>query len=126
MECDSVPAAVETARRKVPIYSPDGYYSLVRVARKNDPYSVHELRHKDFLDFKSFSNHKLKNRTKNEEGQAFHWQKNKWFRYTKEEPKTIFFKCDFHQPNLPKTEGGTTGNLRHQKHTLHDRIHCNV
>ena len=52
MECDSVHAAVETARRKVPIYNPDGYYTLVRVARRNKPYHVHELSHKDLLDFK--------------------------------------------------------------------------
>ncbi|KAL7382213.1 hypothetical protein ABVT39_018645 [Epinephelus coioides] len=100
MECDSVHAAVETARRKVPIYSPDGYYTLVRVARKNNPYTVHELGHKDFLDFKSFSNHVLKNKTKDEEGQAVHWQKIKWFCYTKEEPRTIFFKYDFTDPTF--------------------------
>ncbi|KAL2086584.1 hypothetical protein ACEWY4_017643 [Coilia grayii] len=102
MECDSVHAAVETARRKVSIYSPDGYYTLVRMARKNDPYSVHELGHKDFLDFKSLSNHILKNRTKDGEGQAVHWQKIKWFRYMKEEQKTIFFKYDFTAPTFRK------------------------
>lgn len=69
MECDSVHAAVETVRRKVPIYSPDGYYTPVIVARKNNPYTVHELGH-DFLDFKSFSNHILKNKAEDEEGQV--------------------------------------------------------
>ncbi|XDV43861.1 hypothetical protein PO909_012258 [Leuciscus waleckii] len=72
------------------------------MARRNDPYSVHELEHKDFLDFKSLSNHKLKNRTKDEEGQSVHWQKIKWFRYTKDEPKTIFFKYDFTAPTFRK------------------------
>ncbi|XDV17714.1 hypothetical protein PO909_023534 [Leuciscus waleckii] len=72
------------------------------MARRNDPYSVHELEHKDFLDFKSLSNHILKNRTKDEEGQSVHWQKIKWFRYTKDEPKTIFFKYDFTAPTFRK------------------------
>ncbi|KAJ8015961.1 hypothetical protein DPEC_G00002140 [Dallia pectoralis] len=84
MECDSVHAAVETEWRKVPIYSPDGYYTLVRVARKNKPYTVHELGHKDFLDFKSFSNHVLKNKTKDEEEKAVHF----------------FFKHDFTYPSF--------------------------
>ena len=100
MECDSVHAAVETARRKVPVYSPDGYYTLERVARKTNPYTVHELGHNGFLDLKSFSNHVLKNKTKDEEGQAVHWQKIKWFHYTKEEPRTIFFKYDFTDPTF--------------------------
>ncbi|KAK5863130.1 hypothetical protein PBY51_000183 [Eleginops maclovinus] len=55
-----------------------------------------------FSTSKSLSNHILKNRTKDEEGQAVHWQKIKWFRYTKEEPKTIFFKCDFTAPTFRK------------------------
>ncbi|KAJ8000985.1 hypothetical protein DPEC_G00186120 [Dallia pectoralis] len=100
MVCDSVHAAVETEWRKVPIYSPDGYYTLVRVARKYKPYTVHELGHKDFLDFRYFSNHILKNKTKDEEGKAVHCQKMKWFRYTKEEPRTSFFKYDFTDPTF--------------------------
>lgn len=102
MECDSVHAAVETARRKVCIYSPDGYYTLVRMARQGNPYRVNELLHKDFLDFKSLSNLTVKNRSKDEEGQAVHWQKIKWFRYTKEDPKTIYFKYDVTAPTFKK------------------------
>ncbi|KAI9520595.1 hypothetical protein NQZ68_015134 [Dissostichus eleginoides] len=37
MECDSVHAAIETARKKGPVYSSEGYYSLVRMARRNRP-----------------------------------------------------------------------------------------
>ncbi|QQP40799.1 Uncharacterized protein FKW44_014967 [Caligus rogercresseyi] len=55
MECDSVHAAIETARKNVPVYSPQGYYTLVRMARKTKPYEVIELGHADFLDFKSLS-----------------------------------------------------------------------
>ncbi|MGH0160877.1 UNVERIFIED_CONTAM: hypothetical protein FKN15_063376 [Acipenser sinensis] len=64
MECDSVHAAVETARKKVPIYSPDGYYTLVRVPRRHNPYHVHELGHTDYLDFKSSANSKIKIETR--------------------------------------------------------------
>ncbi|KAF3837648.1 hypothetical protein F7725_009416, partial [Dissostichus mawsoni] len=92
MECDSVHAAIETARKKVPVYSPEGYYTLVRMARRNRPYKVIELGHSDFLDFKSFSQHTVRNRTKDTEGQTVRWQKIKWLRYTKEDPKGIQFK----------------------------------
>ncbi|KAJ8411115.1 hypothetical protein AAFF_G00181500 [Aldrovandia affinis] len=52
MEYDSIHAAVETARKRVPVYSPDGYYTLVRTARKKtNPCQVHELSHGDFRDF---------------------------------------------------------------------------
>ncbi|KAK5910675.1 hypothetical protein CgunFtcFv8_004916 [Champsocephalus gunnari] len=84
MECDSVHAAIEAARKKVPVYSPEGYYTLVRMARRNRPYKVIELGHSAFLDFKSFSQHTVRNRTKDTEGQTV--------RHTKEDPKGIQFK----------------------------------
>ncbi|KAJ4922566.1 hypothetical protein JOQ06_016570 [Pogonophryne albipinna] len=37
MECDSVHAAIETDRKKGPLYSSEGYYTLVRMARRNRP-----------------------------------------------------------------------------------------
>lgn len=84
MECDSVHAAAEKC-----VSTPR--WLLLHTcweARYNNPYSVHELQHKDFVDFKSFSNHTLKNKAKDEGGQAVHWQKVKWFRYTKERTPT--------------------------------------
>ncbi|KAJ4932480.1 hypothetical protein JOQ06_010901 [Pogonophryne albipinna] len=94
MEYDSVHAAIETARKKLPVYSPEGYYTLVRMARRNRPYKVIELWHSDFLDFKSFSQHTVRNRTKDTEGQTVRWQKMKWLRHTKEYPKGIQFKYE--------------------------------
>ncbi len=75
MECDSVHTAIETARRKVPVCNPDGYYALVRAARRNKPCSVHELGHKDFLGFKSFSSQIVKGRVKDEDGEVVHCTK---------------------------------------------------
>ncbi|KAJ8393821.1 hypothetical protein AAFF_G00055500 [Aldrovandia affinis] len=95
-------SAVETVRRKVPFYTPDGYYTHVRVARRNKPYLVHELGHNYFLDFKSCLNHTIKNRGKDEEERAVRWQKIKWLRYLKDEPHTIFFKYDFSEREFRK------------------------
>lgn len=53
-----------------------------------------ELRLTDFLDFKSFSQHRNRNRTrtKDAEGETVHWQKIKWLLYTKEDTKHIQLK----------------------------------
>lgn len=98
MECDSVHAAVETARKSVPVYSPDGYYTLVRAARRKNPYKVHELNHKEFIDFKTVASTKIKNKTKDDEGQQVKWLKMKWMRYMKQEKNAILFKYDMDTP----------------------------
>lgn len=108
MECDSVHAAIETARKNVPVYSPQGYYTLVRMARKTKPYEVIELGHADFLDFKSLSQQTMRNKTKDSEVGSVRWQKIKWMRYTKENPRCIQFKYEmseeFHVLEVGKQE----------------------
>ncbi len=69
MECDSVHAAVETARKTVPVYTPEGYYTLVRGARRSQPYKVHELCHKDFIAYKTAAEKKIKNKKKDTDGE---------------------------------------------------------
>lgn len=53
MECESVHAAIEIAAKNLPVYSLEGCYTLVRMARKSMPYKVIELSHSDLLDFKT-------------------------------------------------------------------------
>ncbi|KAL7395067.1 hypothetical protein ABVT39_009475 [Epinephelus coioides] len=93
-ECDSIHAAIETARKSVPVYSPDEYYTLVRAARHKHLYKVHELNHKEFIDFKTVASRKIKNKTKDNEGQQVSWLKMKWMRYMKREKNAILFKYD--------------------------------
>lgn len=106
MECDSVHATIETARKNVPVYSPDGYYTLVSMARKTMPYKVIELSHSDFLKFKSFSSHMVQNKTKDAEGETVCWQKIKWLRYTKEDPNVIQFKYELSDKAFTMLEVG--------------------
>ncbi len=96
-ERDRVHAAAETARRKVPVYSPDSYYTLVRPARRNKPHAVHELGHKDFLNFKSLSNQIIKGRVKDEDGEVVGWHKIKWFHHVKEDLKVAQRAADVHE-----------------------------
>jgi hypothetical protein len=55
MEGDSVHSMIERASRKIPIYSPECWYNLVRTARPQKPYIVEEYTYGDWLDFKTSS-----------------------------------------------------------------------
>lgn len=93
MECDSVHSAIETRGTKVDIYTPEGWYTVVRSAKTKKPfYKVVELNFTDFLNYKYFSTLVIKNRNKNEAGETVSWLKIKWLQYRKEDPTRIFYK----------------------------------
>lgn len=61
-EGDSVHACIDHAIKHVEVYTPDQYYALARAARKcGEPYSVKEMSHVDFLDYKSLAVSKEQN-----------------------------------------------------------------
>ena len=55
MEVDSVHAAVEHAKRHVPVYIPSDWETVCRFARKRNPYNIIALSHEQFLNFKEMS-----------------------------------------------------------------------
>lgn len=93
MECDSVHSSIETRGNKIDIFTPDGWYTVVRTAKTKKPfYKVVELNYDEFLNFKKFSSMVIKNRTKNENGDTVSWLKIKWLQYRKADPNRIFYK----------------------------------
>lgn len=58
--------SLDAARKNVRVHIAEGYYTLVRMARKSMPFKVIELSHCDFLYFKSFSQHMVQNKSKRE------------------------------------------------------------
>ncbi|XP_044732349.1 uncharacterized protein LOC123302679 [Chrysoperla carnea] len=83
---------VARARKAGPIYLPDQYYTLIRTAKKTgDPYIVHELCHKDFIDIKQL--------TKDQGIQIKIPLKDiKILKVIKEEPNTVYYKTSFGFP----------------------------
>ena len=74
MEVDSIHAAIERAKKSVPVYVPHDWYTVVRCARRKHPYSVIPMTHDDICDFSQMSDsvpHLSKIR----------WRNVKWLRY---------------------------------------------
>jgi len=95
MECDSVHSAVENACRHQNIYAPTDYYSIVKSARRNNPYNVTVMDTEMFHDYKFLSQSMLKNRTKGTDSTVVNWLKVKWFKYERQNPAKNFFKYDY-------------------------------
>ena len=60
MECDSIHAAIEFAKKKTQIFVPSQWDTVITMARRRDPYQVIPLRYKDFLDFIGVRNSQIK------------------------------------------------------------------
>ena len=107
MEVDSIHAAIERAKKSVPVYVPHDWYTVVRCARRKHPYSVIPMTHDDICDFSQMSDsvpHLSKIR----------WRNVKWLRYLRVEPAQIevyvkdsFGDGDFHQLTRKTQESPT-------------------
>lgn len=61
MECDSMHAAIEFAKKKTAIYIPSQWDTVIRMARRKNPYTVIPIKHEDIIDFKQMKAQKIKN-----------------------------------------------------------------
>jgi hypothetical protein len=92
MECDSAHSAIESAYKKVDIYSPTDYYRIVTLARRHDPYSVVQLETADVINYRSMATAYVRNRSKDLNGAKVNWMHIKWLRYDKLQPNVIQFR----------------------------------
>lgn len=52
MECDSIHSKIEQKSKNTPVYTPDGWAQIIRVARTNpSPFNVITLLHDDFMNY---------------------------------------------------------------------------
>ena len=73
----------------VPVYTPDGWVQLIRVARVSpEPFNVKNMLFDDFFDFKAFSSSSFL---------SFNipWKRICWLLYLKEHPSKLNYKTDF-------------------------------
>lgn len=97
MECDSMHSAVEHAKKNTPIYTPYQWDTVLRQARRRNPYTVVPVRHGDMKDYKKVKQDRQKNVKLTTEGKKVIWNKIKWMRYMKSEPGSCFIKYDFEE-----------------------------
>ena len=90
-ENDSIHATIESASKNVRVYTTPQWATIIRMARRDKPYSVKEMSSKDFYDFKSLSC-PLKNFNTNTNGEKIVWNKIKSFRLTSNKPNYFFYK----------------------------------
>lgn len=95
MECDSIHATIENAKRKTEIHAPCEWDTVIRMARKKDPYSVIPLKFCDIVNFKEIAKCVLKNTKVDTKGKKVNWLQMKVIEVRKKEPESIFVKYDF-------------------------------
>ena len=95
MECDSMHAAIEFAKKKTEIVVPQRWATVIRMARRKDPYMIVPLKFGDIYDFKDFTKKYMKFRKEDVNGKKVNWLQIKWIRYTQENPDCIMFKYNF-------------------------------
>ena len=95
MECDSMHSAIATAKKNTAIYTPSGWDIVLRMARRNNPYLVIPLKHKDILDFKQVASTRVQNTKKDSKGQRVRWLDIQCIKFVKEEEGIMFFKYNF-------------------------------
>ena len=86
-------SAVEHAKKNAP-YQWD---TVLRQARRRNPYTVVPIRHGDMKDYKKVKQEGQKNVKVTTEGKKVQWNKIKWMRYVKSEPGSCFIKSDFEE-----------------------------
>lgn len=95
MECDSMHAAIEAAKKCTSVYVPSEWDSIVRLARKKKPYTVVPLKYYDILNFKEVSSKIFPTTIVDTTGKRVQWLKLKWIQLRKHEPDCVFFKYEF-------------------------------
>lgn len=69
MECDSMHSVIEFAQKNSSLFCVSAWKTIIEVARRKNPYKVHQLNYTDFFDCKALCDQLVKNRTKNETGE---------------------------------------------------------
>ena len=95
MEVDSMHAAIEFAKRNLPIHTPSDWHTVLRSARRKHPYVVIPLENESFIDFKKLAKESTTFAKKDSDGANMEWMKLKWIQFMKQEPDKIFFKYNF-------------------------------
>ena len=93
-ENDSVHSTVESAAKNVTIYTPEQWYSTVRMARRRQPYDVKQMKGSDCFDFKDLSKC-LTNFNTDYDGEKVKWMEARLFQIRADDPNALYLKYAF-------------------------------
>ena len=102
MECDSIHATIEHAKKNTSVYVPSQWHTVVSVTRRNKPYVVIPMKFNDVLNFKSYTKSFLSNLKTGSKGERINWMQIKWIQVCKEEMSAIFVNYTFEEENFQK------------------------
>ena len=94
-------------RQKHEIFVPQQWATVIRMARRKDPYMIVPLKFGDIYDFKEFTKKYMKFRKENVNGKKVNWFQIKWIRYTQENPDCIMCKYNFEDEFIILKVAGT-------------------
>ncbi|XP_048240747.1 uncharacterized protein LOC125374054 [Haliotis rufescens] len=94
MECDAIHSSIEFAKKKTSIFVPSQWDTVIRMARRKDPYLVIPIKHTDVMDFKKLAHQRLKNTKVDTDGGRVNWLNVRWLRFMKTSPDSIYFKTE--------------------------------
>lgn len=115
-EGDSAHSAVGTALSSAgDIFIPAQLYPIIRLARRKQPYVVHELQHNDFQDFKKMAKElRILSIRTSDTGEPIKWHDFMEIKVKKHDPLTIFYKTSHLQQEYRSFK------LKRQKLSLKD------
>lgn len=94
MECDSMHATIERAKKNRKVYLPEEYELIASLARqKPHPYEVKRMTHSDFFDLHELAAKCIRMRKQDVNGEPIQWLKIKWFRFIRGS-SVVHFKYD--------------------------------
>lgn len=95
MECDSMHAAIEAAKKHTSIYVPCQWDTIVRMARKKKPYEVIPIKYSDIYNFREIAKKLFPSTAVDSKGHKIKWMKFKWIQFRKHDPDCMFFKYEY-------------------------------
>lgn len=92
MEADSMHSTIERAKKNISIYSPEEWHTILRIARRDNPYWVEDLTYSDMYDLKGWFiklSHTFK---RNSNNQNVNWLKIKCLEVRNTDKLKIYYK----------------------------------
>jgi hypothetical protein len=95
MECDSVHATIEGAKKITAVYVPSQWCTVIAMARKGNPYLAIPMKFNHVFGFKDFVKNYCPNLKISTTGHRVNWLKIKWIQIRKDSPRSVFVNYTF-------------------------------
>ena len=97
MECDSVHATIEIAKKRTSVFVPTQWSTVVTYARKVRPYIAVPMKYDHVLDWKEFADEYCQNLKTAASGERINWLKVRWIQVRQNAPKSLFVNYSFNE-----------------------------